>query len=33
MRWELVGQWEGGFPGSLTIIRQIQGAHCAGVAH
>lgn len=34
MEWELGGQWgEGGFRGGLTIIRQIQGAHCASITH
>lgn len=33
MGWELGGQWEGGFREGLTIIRQIQGAHCASVTH
>lgn len=33
MLWELGGQREDGFPGGLTIIRQIQGAHCASIAH
>lgn len=33
VEWELGGEWENGFPGGLTIIRQIQGAHCASIAH
>lgn len=31
--WELGGWWEDRFQGSLTIIRQIQGAHCSSITH
>ena len=31
--WEFGGWWEDGFLDGLTIICQIQGAHCASITH